>query len=446
MGPLPLLVTSTSPQSVVIIGGGPAGLTAAYHLTRQGNRVTLIDRRPLLGGTAISEDPRDTAEPFTILGCHRATHTLLHALHPGPPQPAEAEIPLEFHLPDGSLVPYPRTACPAPLHTWVNLLRFAGIPWKERWRLAAWVEQLWEGDAALPADLEHRTADDWLASIGQSVQTRRLIWHPLDHWLTGNALATLSADAFVRAMKPVFLSTRPDSRISVVQASLLTGFVQPITDVLRQGNATILANTEATQLRYDHDRVSGVLLRDGSLVQAEWYVTALPPHQLTPLLPERWLTRYAYFQHLAELRSIDRTTLHVQAEQACATPRLVLLHDPSVHSVLVTAAAPQRTHFALLTTDRPFAEAPPRVDRAIPDRLRSWGLLRADSRVTSTQRRTIPHAILSLTPGSKLHRPIPRSPIANLLVAGAWTDTGWPPHLESAIVSGTRCAEAITLR
>ena len=50
---------------------------------------------------------------------------------------------------------------------------------------------------------------------------------------------------------------------------------------------------------------------------------------------------------------------------------------------------------------------------------------------------------LSLRPGTKLHRPIQRSPIANLLLAGSWTDTGWPPNLESAIVSGNRCAETI---
>jgi hypothetical protein len=28
-------------------------------------------------------------------------------------------------------------------------------------------------------------------------------------------------------------------------------------------------------------------------------------------------------------------------------------------------------------------------------------------------------------------------------VAGAWTDTGWPANLESAIVSGERCADII---
>ena len=441
-------MTSTTTQSVVILGGGPAGLTAAYRLARLGYRVTIIDRRPLLGGARTSEDLCDAPEPFTILGCHHATQALLHSLHPHPQQQAEAEIQLEFRLHDDSLVHYPHTWFPAPLHTWVNLLRFSGIPWKERWRLASWVEQLWEGDEQLPADLEQRTADEWLASIKQSTQTCNVIWNPLARWLTGNDLSTVSADAFVTSMRPLFLSTRSDCRISVVQDSFQTCFVQPITEALTKVGATILLNTEATHLRYERDRISGVLLRNGSLLQAEWYVAALPPQQLTPLLPERWLTRYAYFQQLAELLSADSTILHVHTEQPCATPRLVLLNDTSFPWVLTTAPTPDRTQFSLITTDSQFAQTQPgsSLDLVIPDLLRSLGLLMPESRIASTRCRTIPGAILSLRPGTKLHRPIQRSPIANLLVAGAWTDTGWPANLESAIVSGNRSADAVALR
>ncbi len=438
---------SPDSQSVVILGGGPAGLTAAYRLACHGYRVTVVEQRPLLGGAFIDEHSDNDSEPFTVLGCHHATRELLHSLHSGLQQPEAMAISLEFRLPDGSFVHYPRTSFPAPLHTWVNLLRFAGIPWKERWRLASWVEQLWEGDAELPADLEQRTADDWLASIGQSAQTRSLVWNPLAHWLTGNDLCTMSADAFVRSMKPVFLSTHPDSRISVVQNSLLPCFVQPITEVLMQRNATVLRNTEATQFRYEQERISSVLLQNGSLLQADWYVTALPPQQLTPLLPERWLTRYAYFQQLVELRSIDNAILHAHAEQPCVTPRLILLNDTSFHAVLVTATTPDRTDFTLTTTDSQFAQVRPDspLDLAIPDLLKSWRLLLPDRSVASTRCRMISNAILSLKPGTKSHRPLQRSPIANLLLAGSWTDTGWPPNLESAIVSGNRCAEAIAL-
>lgn len=441
-------MTSTTAQSVAILGGGPAGLTTAYRLTRHGYRVTIIDRHPILGGALTGDHPHDDPEPFTVLGCHHATQALLRSLHADPRQLELIDIPLEFRLYDSSLIRYPRVWFPAPLHTLVNLLRFAGLPWNERWRLASWLERLWEGDERLPADLEQRTADEWLASIGQGAQTRRVVWNPLARWLTGNDLSTMSADAFVTSMRPSFLRTRLDSRISVVQGSLQTCLVQPIAETLTQAGATIFGNTEAAQLRYERDHISGVLLRDGSLLQADWYIAALPPQQLTPLLPERWLTRYAYFQQLAELRSVDSTILHVQAEQPCATPRLVLLGDTAFHSVLATAATPDRTGFSLITTDSQFAQARPdsNLEALIPDLLRSLGLLRLGSTIASSHRRTIPNAILSLSPGTKLHRPIQRSPIANLLVAGAWTDTGWPPNLESAIASGNRCADAIALR
>ncbi|MBI5317439.1 MAG: FAD-dependent oxidoreductase [Nitrospirae bacterium] len=441
-------MTFTATQSALVLGGDPAGLTAALLLTSHGYHVTVIDRRLPIGGIATREDPSGTLEPFTILGCHRATRSLLASLHPGSQQPLETEIPLEFHLLNNSLVHYPRSSFPAPLHTWVSLLKFAGMPWKERWRLASWVEQLWEGDEELPADLEQRTADEWLASVEQNARTRRVVWNPIARWLTGNDLSTISADAFITSLRPFFLRTRSDSRVSVVQNSLQTCLVQPMIERLTQLGATILCNPEAIQLRYQQDRISSVLLQDGSELQADWYVAALPPHELTPLLPERWLTRYAYFQQLTELRSVDSMIFWVYAEQPCVTSRLILLNDPSFHSVLAAPTVHDRTVFSLVTTDNQLSQPHPDTDLdLIPlDLLRSLGLLKPDSRISSIRRRIRPSSILSLKPGTKSHRPIQRSPVANLLVAGGWTDTGWPPNLESAIVSGNRCADAITLR
>ena len=54
------------------------------------------------------------------------------------------------------------------------------------------------------------------------------------------------------------------------------------------------------------------------------------------------------------------------------------------------------------------------------------------------------HAALLLAPGAARLRPLQQSPITNLLVTGAWTDTGWPANFESTLVSARRCAEIIT--
>lgn len=107
-------MTAPHTQSVVILGGGLAGLTAAHRLASQGYRVTLVDRPPPLEGASPGEQPHNEPEAFTVLGCHHNTQALLRALQADSPQPASINIPLEFRLPDHSLVHYPRTGLPAP--------------------------------------------------------------------------------------------------------------------------------------------------------------------------------------------------------------------------------------------------------------------------------------------------------------------------------------------
>ena len=87
MDPLANRVTSTATQSVVILGGGLAGLTAAYRLALLGYRVTIVDRGSTPGYALSGGDLQHDPEPFIVLGCHHATHALLHSLHPSPQQP-----------------------------------------------------------------------------------------------------------------------------------------------------------------------------------------------------------------------------------------------------------------------------------------------------------------------------------------------------------------------
>jgi monoamine oxidase len=51
-------------------------------------------------------------------------------------------------------------------------------------------------------------------------------------------------------------------------------------------------------------------------------------------------------------------------------------------------------------------------------------------------------ATFRAAPGVRALRPGPRTSISGLLLAGAWTDTGWPATLEGAVLSGHAAAEA----
>jgi hypothetical protein len=66
-----------------------------------------------------------------------------------------------------------------------------------------------------------------------------------------------------------------------------------------------------------------------------------------------------------------------------------------------------------------------------------------DARLLHWRMVTEPAAVFSMRPGVERLRPAQRTPIANLALAGDWTDTGWPATMEGAVRSGYLAVEAI---
>jgi len=431
-------VTGPGAQTVLVLGGGPAGLSAAYALVQKGLRVTLLDRAASLGGGFGDE----RQPPPTLLGCHHATWRLLTALEFPPRSPEFQQTGLEFRLPDERIVRYPHSRFPTPLHSLFTIGRFAGLSWSARWRLLSWLEELWEGSSELGTDLEYRTAQEWLTSLGHDVSLQQAIWNPLAQWLTGNGLRMLSADALAGALAPVFLRRSSDSRIMIPLRSPNVFFVEPILDRLRRSGADVRPETQAMQLLYRQEHVTGVRLRDGTVLEADWYVSAVSYRHLTALLPERWLTRFAYFQQISELTPVPRGVVRLVARQVTQAPRLMLLREGPFQRVQVHPKEDGQNLFTLITTDGQRRQAD--MGEQATQLLQATGLIRPSTEVSLIGNDEDADSVLSLAPGTKVRRPIQTSPIANLLVAGSWTDTGWPANLESAIVSGERCASIIS--
>ncbi len=56
------------PKSVIIIGAGFSGLSAAYALKKKGVRVTILEARNRIGGRVFSFKPKDTFDNVIELG------------------------------------------------------------------------------------------------------------------------------------------------------------------------------------------------------------------------------------------------------------------------------------------------------------------------------------------------------------------------------------------
>lgn len=436
-------MTAPASQTVLILGAGLAGLTVAYHLRRENYRVTLLDHPEWRDGFWLN--PSDPVP--VLLGCYRESHRLLHSLdRQGPPQ-SDRPIPLEFRLPDGRHVSYQSARLPGAFQWMMSLFSFQGLAWQDRWRLFSHVEQIWEQAQSLPADLENRTADEWLSAIGQSFEARDRIWGRLAHWLTGNDLARLSAATFVQLLSTVFLSEASDARLTSVSESIDQRFMAPMKQSLPHDRMEFRTLTNPPLLRFDENRMRDVRLHDGTTLHAQWYVVALPHQQLRALLPERLLTRLAYFAHMTDLTDLDELVVQLTCRSPTQTPRFVLLTGHPFHQLAVTPAGPGgiACRLSATTTSLENVKEDQVRDAAVAELIRVFPNM-APENISCHDIIQEPHATLSLVPGSARLRPLQQSPIKNLLIAGAWTDTGWPANLESALVSAQRCRDTMVGR
>ena len=53
-------------RRVAIVGGGPTGLSAAWHLLLRGHDCTLFDEREVAGGSLFDEFPADVLPPEVV--------------------------------------------------------------------------------------------------------------------------------------------------------------------------------------------------------------------------------------------------------------------------------------------------------------------------------------------------------------------------------------------
>ncbi|SPP66808.1 FAD-dependent oxidoreductase [Nitrospira lenta] len=430
-------MTTPPAESVVILGTSLASLVAAYELARQGYHLTLIEHPSWADDLPASEH---------LLGCHRNMHALLGTLPGLEPAPKNPATPLEFFSPDRRIVSYRPPALPGSLQWIAGLVRFRGLSWTDRWQLLSYLERIWEQELSAPTTLDQRTADVWLASIGQSQSARKHIWSPLIRFLTGNALTDLSAASCARALTPPFLTDARASSCTRLSSAQLQNLYHQLKMALSALGAHVQIQTDFPHIQFGQHRIDHIRLSDGRTLHATWYLSGIPHHALQKLLPDRLLTRYGYFSQLSDLTDLPALSVHLTESASTSIPRLVLLPGQGFQSVTVSRTDPSTALYELsVTGDIPFIERTDAdlIDLAKQELQRLFPALQTiPLHATALHRR--PRAALSLTSGATILRPIQQSPVQNLLVAGAWTDTGWPTSSESAVVSARRCVTAIT--
>jgi squalene-associated FAD-dependent desaturase len=448
--------TTGSGSTAVVVGGGLAGITAALRLAEADVSVTLLEARPRLGGLAFSfrrgELTVDNGQHVFLRCCtaYRGLVERLGATDKVAVQP-RLDVPVLAVDPDGyRLGRLGRTGLPVPLHLAASLARYPHLGSADRLRVVRGALALQRLDLADPA-LDAVSFGAWLRSHGQNERTIAALWD-----LVGVATLNARADQVSLALaamvfKTGLLTDPGASDIGIAAVPLGALHHDAAGRELADAQVAVRLRSKVVELKPDADGRHTVRLEDGELLTADTVVLAGAQDTAAALLPPDSVARQ---EQLGELGYAPILNVHVVYDRpvlrrpffAALDSPVQWVFDRTEHSG-VAAVHPGAQYLALSQSavqdeiDLPVAELRARY---LPELARLLPPAR-DAEVLDffvTRERT---ATFDPAPGRAALRPGPVTRVPGLLLAGAWTATGWPSTMEGAVRSGHAAADAALL-
>jgi squalene-associated FAD-dependent desaturase len=458
---------------VVVIGGGLAGITAAIALAESGAQVTLLEARPRLGGAtcSFSRDGLtvDTGQHI-FLGCCSAYRGLLGKLGMTAHAPLQDRFDVTVLAPGSAGQPRQarlrRTALPGPLHMLSALGRYPFLTKAERARVALPALAMRRVDPADP-EVDAQRFGDWLAARGQSERARRALWD----LFTVSALNIAGDDASLAlaatVVKTGLLGKNNAADIGVPALPLGELHGDAGAALLTRLGTRVALSTKVTAIETigpgedsDAREESGARFRVrlarpadeeglGAEIAADAVVLAVPHEKAAPLVPADALPpgTVAAWSGLGASPIVnvhviyDRPVTSLKFAAAIDSPVQWVFDRTSISGLGAgPSGGPQYLAISLSAADE-YAEVPAaRLREQFVPALAELFPAARDARVTEFFVTRERRATFRQGPGTGALRPKAGTRLPGLVLAGAWTDTGWPDTMEGAVRSGLSAA------
>ncbi|MGO8685573.1 MAG: hydroxysqualene dehydroxylase HpnE [Candidatus Dormibacteria bacterium] len=420
-------VTALPAAHVAVVGAGLAGLAAALELKRHGFRVTLLERSRLLGGKTTSfpiGDVEMDSGQHAILGCYTSFLELTEELG----MRGDLRLQERFDvvmLSDRGRARLRALRLPAPLHLALPFLRCRALTLRARLQVPR---------ALLAArrrhrDEEERTFADWLSRHGQGEQARRGFWEPFLIPALNAPFDRVSAAAALMVVRTALLGNRDAARIGLATVPLAR-FAERAAERCDE----VRLRTPVTGLVVEGGRLRGLRAGDAE-IGVDAAVLAVPPDRLL---------RFAGADALG-VTGLDRfvtqpiVDVHLWYDRGPADLDFAAVIGSPVQWIF--AKGPGYVCCSLSSAEDLILQPEERLVALADGELRARLPELDGARLLHGVAIRDPEATFVPAPG--LHRPGPATALDNAVLAGCWTDTGWPATMEGAVRSGRQAARTL---
>jgi squalene-associated FAD-dependent desaturase len=433
-----------TPRSVVVVGGGLAGIAAALDCAAAGAEVTLLESRGRLGGQAYSF-ARDghTADngQHVFLRCCTSYREFVARIG------AESMVTLQPRLdirvlgPGGVRGRLYRDRLPAPLHLAGALLRYPFLSARGKLSAALAMRALARVDVEDPAN-DARTFGDWLREHRQGARSTAALWDLITRPTVnlGCDEASLAQAAYV--FQEGLLSSNDAGDLGHARVPLSEIHDVAARAALDRAGVTVRLRTGVASVSPGFM----VALSGGNeTLSADAVVLAAGPSRTAELAPEGAGVDPASLHALGESPIVnvhvvyDRPVLDAPFAAGVGTPVQWIFDRTASHGVT-------DGQYLVVTLSAAREELGMPGEAIVSRYLAALGELLPAAREASVVRAFVTRdhaATFRAAPGQRALRPPAVTAMPGLALAGAHTDTGWPATMEGAIRSGHTAAQVV---
>ena len=438
---------SSGRQSVVVVGGGLAGITAALDCARSGADVTLLESRGRLGGAAYSfaqgELTVDNGQ-HVFLRCCTAYRTLLEQLEATDLVTLQPRLELAVLGPDGRQGWLRRSRLPAPLHLAGSLVRYPYLNVRERFAVAMAIQRLRSVDPEDPGN-DKSSFGEWLRNHGQDGQAIAMLWELIARPTLNLTVEDASLAQAAQVFRLGLLEDKAAGDIGWAVAPLSEIHDRAARQALERAGVRVRLRATVKAINVTSIGL-GVEASDDYAADVDAVVLAVPPNSAARLLPPQAGLEHDFASRLGRSAIVN---LHVVYD------RRVLDHAFAASVGTPVQWVFDRTSSSGLKTGQYLAVSLSAADdelAATNNELRERYLPALSELLPATRSATVEQffvtrehsATFRASPNARTWRPVARTGVPGLTLAGAWTDTGWPATMEGAVRSGhTAASEAI---
>lgn len=434
-------------RSVTVVGAGVAGLAAACALIEAGCAVTLLERRPFVGGRASSYEHPALQEvvdcQHVLLGC--CTNLLDLYRRVGALSKIRWYEEFNFLEPNGGQTRFVPNGLSAPLHFSDSFLGARMFGLADKLAIARGMREFLS--AKEPSD--EISMAEWIERTRQTPLAIKHFWEPVILCTLNDSFANCSLRISAKVLRELFLKTKEGSRFGIPTIPLSELYGQAA-DAIQAAEGSIHLRESVTAITRGADERWNVRATNADFV-SDAVVLALPFEQAQPLLRTLPVTeagselnsRIEHFVHA------PYTTVHLWFDREITDLDYAALLDTTIqwifHKSRIRGWRPEKGSYLELVIAGSHTHLKMERTQIVASALEELALFFPEvkkARIIKSGVLKEARATFSVIPGLEKLRPPAKSPWQGIYLAGDWVATGWPATMESAARSGYLAAEA----